>query len=195
MKIFSSYQDNLSGQLIFPDQNQILFSAWKYVFDKGKNKKVQMFLTHKVELREFMKELTLSVKKLPTHVRTMILQWNVFKSTPMHTVSSSGMIIRTREDFQEDMQVTLLEETVSTHRGQGKITMTMYPIAAEVIINYECHLHALTFISEQNCKSYSTIQDYEIRLINYFEDLYKIKCVGFIRMKDGCGAQFWGYGT
>ena len=105
----------------------------------------------------------------------MILQWNGFKSNPKNVNSSTGMIMRTCEDFQEDLQVTLLEETVSTHRGQGKISMILYPVAVEVIIKCELHLHALTFVSEKISKSYSTIHDFEIRLTRYFEDLYKTK--------------------
>ena len=146
-KFLSCYHQKLLEQISITDQSQISFSSWRYVLDEEKNKKVQILLTQKVGLEDFIKELKISVTKIVNHVRTMILQWNVFKSNPKNTDNSSGIIIRTCEDFQEDLKATLLEETVSAHRGQGTICVTIYPVAVEVIVNHELHLHALTFLS------------------------------------------------
>ena len=93
----------------------------------GKSKKMQILTTKKVEVKEFFNKFFIpTVQKLPMHVKIMILQWAVFKENPklpLQEDSEQFIIIRTREDFQEDLEVLLREETVSTHRGHGKTSI------------------------------------------------------------------------
>ena len=60
-----------------------------------------------VDVTTFFNEFFISdVQKLPMHVKIMILQLAVFKHTtkfPLNDNSKDFIIIRTREDFQEDL--------------------------------------------------------------------------------------------
>ena len=118
-------------------------------------------VSRKVKLPDFFNiYFKKALIKFPIHVRVMIQQWHVFKIITKPLSKNNHIFLRTREDFQQDVQVTLREETVSSHRGQGKICMTMYPIAVEVIDCSGVHLHALTFAGDHTGKSYSTVHEY-----------------------------------
>ena len=136
-----------------------------------------------------------SLKKLAFHCRTMVQQWNVFKCELEPQNDKNYNKIRTREDFQQDIQVLIREETVASHRGQGKISMTLYPVAVEVTDSSGTHLHALTYTGHKLDKSYVTVHNYMLKTIDYFEKMYGKKCISYDRMTDGCGSQFWAYGS
>ena len=125
----------------------------------------------------------------------MVQQWNVFKCEIEPQNDKNYIKIRTREDFQQDIQVLIREETVASHRGQGKISMTLYPVAVEVIDSSGTHLHALTYTGHKLDKSYVTVHNYMLKTIDYFEKMYGKKCISYDRMTDGCGSQFWAYGS
>ena len=175
----------------------VKFSSWQYVNDDSKDKKIQILKTQQEQISKFYGNFLIpAMSKLPLHTRTMVIQWNVFKSLPASTnLDTHQFRIRTREDFQEDLSVLLREETVSTHRGQGKITMTLYPVAVEVADSDSVSLHALIFVGNKTKKSFSTVHHYEKLVISHFENKLGKKCKDFQRMSDGCAAQFWGYGS
>ena len=181
---------------------RIKFSSWEYnevTGSEGNSKKMLTLTTKKIEIKEFFKNFFIpTVEKLPMHVKIMILQWAVFKQNPrlpMQSDSDHFMIIRTREDFQEDLKVLLREQTVSSHHGQGKISMTLYPVAVEIVCGNKLTLHAFTFIGHKLKKNFSTVHHFEMKLIHFFQEKYQKKCLQYIRMSDGSLSQFWSYGT
>ena len=173
---------------------EVSFSSWQYVAEN--DKKIQKLISRKVPLSEFLDVyFKNALLKFAIHVRVMIQQWFVFKITPISPLENDKIYLRTREDFQQDVQVLLREETVASHRGQGKISMSMYPVAVEVIDCNGVNLHALTFTGLHTEKSYSTVHRYTLEIIKYFEQMYDKKCSSYNRMTDGCGSQFWAYGS
>lgn len=111
----------------------IKFSSWKAVLDPADGKKKKILVTETVKLREFLDLLKSFMTEFALHIKTMFAQWEVCKQPlEKNTEEEGGLVVRVREDFQEDMQVLLREETVSTHRGTGKITVNLFPVALEV---------------------------------------------------------------
>ena len=90
----------------------------------------------------------------------MFSQWTVFKLYPgFISKDYKGIAIWVREDFQEDLEVLLLEETVGTHRGQSKIHMTLFPVVAEILDceDQSLSMHALIFDGNRLEKSFDTV--------------------------------------
>lgn len=174
---------------------EVSFSSWQRVEEDGKQ--ITKLVSRKVPLDTFFDDFYYeALSKFPMHVRVMIQQWDVFKShVPCSYDDPEYIKLRTREDFQQDLKVTIREETVGSHRGQGKISMVLYPMAVEVIDSTGANLHALTYVGEKLEKSYVTVHTMMLKAIEHFESMYEKKVKSYERMTDGCSSQFWAYGS
>ena len=196
-KFITQLKDKIRSALPGTSSLRVSFSSWQYVHEPGLDKKIKKLISQKILLNEFLDVwFTKSLTGFATHQRAMLQQWNVFK-TPLHLPEDPNTIyIRTREDFQQDIQVLLREETVGSHRGQGKVSMVVYPIAVEVATSEGLNLHALSFTGLKTEKSYSSVHCYMVKTIQHMESLYNGRqCKLYQRMTDGCASQFWAYGS
>ena len=105
------------------------------------------------------------------------------------------VVIRSREDYQEDLKFLCTSEIVSTHRGVGVITMLCYPVVLELFKNNrDTDLYGLVFMSDSKRKNFETVMYLEKKVIEHVKSLgYTV--LRYDRLTDGCSSQFWCWGS
>ena len=197
--------ESLEGKMIERkvDGMDITYSQWvreEDGNDKKGNKKFKVVLRQmKCNIITFIKDVffrSLSTENFADHLRKSWIQWQITKK-PLAVVGDgeNDVVIRTREDYQEDIKFLCTSETVSTHRGHGVIMMLCYPVVLEIFKkNGEAELHGLVFLSNTKSKNFETVMYLEKKVVDYVKSMgYTV--VRYDRLTDGCSSQFWCWGS
>ena len=115
--------------------------------------------------------MSLVKEKFPEHLRKSWNQWHITKKAlivPSEVVSD--VVIRTREDYQEDLKFLCTSETVATHRGIGVITMLCYPIVMEIFKgDGTSEMIGIVYMSDTKSKNFITVRCFENMAIAYIK--------------------------
>ena len=147
------------------EKKNITFSSWVRAEGLDRKKK-QILKQDKINIIDFMTMLNKFLIEIPfpEHLRKAWNQWNITKSPLILTegCSDTDVIVRTREDYQEDVKFLCTSETVSTHRGHGLITMLCYPVVIELFkSDGSKDMLGLIIMSNAKNKNFDTVNHFE----------------------------------
>ena len=178
----------------------ITYSQWKYGFDQKKkdkqlkknpNKKDagKVFgLFNVTETIEAAVENFLALlPKMRSHIYTAYCQWNAHA---VNRVNLDGFSIITIEDYQQNLEIVLMENPTSTAYSTNKVTIALYPICVEYKIDNVLHKGAVVFLSDDKKHDLQQVASFEKRMFEIVRSLIPHPVLKWQRWTDGCGEQF-----
>ena len=159
---------NLTIDIPTSKQKQLItYSLWQYGFDEEKKRKQlekdpqkknagRVFGLFDVTetISEAVKNFTNSLPKMKIHIYTAYSQWNAHA---MSRDSLDDKSIITIEDYQQNLEVTHMENPTSMAYTTNKITMALFPVCVEYRVDGVLHKGAVVFLSDDKNHDLHTV--------------------------------------
>ena len=155
---------------------------------KLKEKKVFGLFPFTEKLSDVAQKFSKSLIKLKHHIFTAKAQWNAH--THFRSTMDDNSVI-TIEDYQQNLEVTYIEAPTSMAYSSNKLTVAIYPICVEYLVDRELCKGAIVFISDDKVHDLQQVAAFEKRAFEIIREELPFKQIDYWqRWADACAAQF-----
>ena len=181
-------EDNVDREALFT------FQEWKKapiprLNEKGDRREIFSLHNTTITITEGIQLLQERGKELKRHIYTAYRQWEAKCQSQESLVPGTIMMV---DDYQQNLTIELSSTPTSSVYGANQVNVMVFPIVVywKEVEGELSKKATITFVSDDLQHDHQQVKKMEAHAVEILVQKTGLKFKKFIRLSDGCGAQF-----